>query len=83
MAEQTEIRGLMIPVTNGRVLLPNASVAEVITLSTPEKVPNAPEWLMGRINWRGWRVRMKSRRCCACWTKWSLARRCGQVRRPI
>ena len=36
MAEQTEIRGLMIPVTNGRVLLPNASVAEVITLSVPE-----------------------------------------------
>ena len=56
MAEQTEIRGLMIPVTNGRVLLPNASVAEVITLSVPEKIPNAPEWLMGRINWRGWRL---------------------------
>lgn len=56
MAEQTEIRGLMIPVTNGRVLLPNASVAEVITLSVPDKIPNAPEWLMGRINWRGWRL---------------------------
>lgn len=56
MAEQTEIRGLLIPVTNGRVLLPNASVAEVITLSTPEKIPNAPDWLMGRVNWRGWRI---------------------------
>jgi chemosensory pili system protein ChpC len=53
---QREIRGLMIVVTNGRVLLPNASVAEVITLSTPEKIPNSPEWLMGRINWRGWRL---------------------------
>ena len=60
MAEQTEIRGLMIPVTNGRVLLPNASVAEVITLSVPEKIPNAPEWLMGRINWRGWRLPLLS-----------------------
>lgn len=56
MSEQREIRGLMIPVTNGRVLLPNASVAEVITLSVPEKIANAPEWLMGRINWRGWRL---------------------------
>jgi chemosensory pili system protein ChpC len=56
MIEQIEIRGLMIPVTNGRVLLPNASVAEVITLSTPDKIPNAPDWLMGRINWRGWRL---------------------------
>lgn len=56
MIEQREIRGLMIPVTNGRVLLPNASVAEVITLSIPDKIPNAPEWLMGRVNWRGWRL---------------------------
>jgi len=56
MIEQREIRGLMIPVTNGRVLLPNASVAEVITLSVPDKIPNAPEWLMGRVNWRGWRL---------------------------
>jgi len=56
MIEQSEIRGLMIPITNGRVLLPNASVAEVITLSNPEKIANAPEWLMGRINWRGWRL---------------------------
>jgi len=56
MIETREIRGLMIPVTNGRVLLPNASVAEVITLSVPDKIPNAPEWLMGRVNWRGWRL---------------------------
>ncbi len=56
MIDQREIRGLMIPVTNGRVLLPNASVAEVITLSTPDKIPNAPEWLMGRVAWRGWRI---------------------------
>lgn len=51
-----EIRGVMIPVTNGRLLLPNATVAEVITYSIPEKVPNAPEWLLGRQNWRGWRL---------------------------
>jgi chemosensory pili system protein ChpC len=51
-----EIRGVMIPVTNARVLLPNATVAEVITYSTPEKVANAPEWLLGRLSWRGWRL---------------------------
>ncbi len=58
MAELTtrEIRGVMIPVTGGRVLLPNATVAEVITYSTPEKIPNAPEWLLGRLSWRGWRL---------------------------
>jgi chemosensory pili system protein ChpC len=58
MAEPTtrEIRGVMIPVTGGRVLLPNATVAEVITYSVPEKIENAPEWLLGRLSWRGWRL---------------------------
>lgn len=51
-----EIRGLMIPVTGGRVLLPNATVAEVITYSTPEKIADAPDWLLGRLSWRGWRL---------------------------
>jgi len=51
-----EIRGLMIPVTGGRVLLPNATVAEVITYSVPEKIANAPDWLLGRLSWRGWRL---------------------------
>jgi chemosensory pili system protein ChpC len=51
-----EIRGLMIPVTGTKVLLPNATVAEVITYSAPEKIPNAPAWLLGRLSWRGWRL---------------------------
>ena len=54
--EQREIRGLMIPVTNGRVLMPNANVAEVISYSNPDRIAAAPEWLLGRINWRGWRL---------------------------
>ncbi|WP_440223654.1 chemotaxis protein CheW [Dokdonella sp. MW10] len=51
-----EIRGVMIPVTGGRVLLPNATVAEVITYSAPERVDGAPAWLLGRLGWRGWRL---------------------------
>jgi chemosensory pili system protein ChpC len=54
--QRREIRGLMIQITNGRLLLPNANVSEVITLSTPERVPNAPDWLLGRVAWRGWRL---------------------------
>lgn len=58
MTEQTsrDIRGVMIPISNGRVLLPNATVAEVITYSLTEKIPDAPAWLLGRISWRGWRL---------------------------
>lgn len=51
-----EIRGVMVPVTDGRVLLPNATVAEVISYTRPEPVPNAPAWLLGRLAWRGWRL---------------------------
>ncbi len=51
-----EIRGVMIPVTGGRVLLPNATVAEVITFTTPEPIAGAPAWLLGRLGWRGWRL---------------------------
>ncbi len=58
--EQSDIRGVMITVTNGRVLLPNATVSEVITFSVPEPVPNAPNWLLGRIRWRGWRLPLVS-----------------------
>lgn len=53
---QRDIRGVMIAVTGGRVLLPNASIAEVITFADPEPVPNAPAWLLGRVRWRGWRL---------------------------
>jgi chemosensory pili system protein ChpC len=51
-----EIRGVMVPVTDGRVLLPNATVAEVISYTQPEQIANAPAWLLGRLSWRGWRL---------------------------
>jgi chemosensory pili system protein ChpC len=60
MSEQPlprEIRCVLVPVGD---LLPNATVAEVITFTTPEPVPGAPEWLVGRIAWRGWRVPLVS-----------------------
>ena len=49
-----DIRGVLISVTGGKLMLPNATVAEVITYSNPEPVPNAPTWLLGRVRWRGW-----------------------------
>lgn len=55
-----EIRGVMVPVTDGRVLLPNATVAEVISYTTPEPIEHAPAWLLGRLRWRGWRLPLVS-----------------------
>ena len=64
---QRDIRGVLIQVTAGRLLLPNASVAEVITYSEPEPVENAPDWLLGRVRWRGWRLPLLSFSRLAGW----------------
>jgi len=55
-----EIRGVMVPVTEGRVLLPNATIAEVISYTRPEEIAGAPAWLLGRLPWRGWRLPLVS-----------------------
>ena len=47
---------LMLPLHTDVVLLPNAAVAEVIPYSEPEILEDAPEWLIGYINWRERRV---------------------------
>ncbi len=51
-----DIRALMVAVANGRVLVPNALVSEIITAASPEPIAGAPAWIRGRVNWRGWRV---------------------------
>jgi len=63
-----DIRGVLITVTQGRLLLPNASVAEIITYSEPEPVENAPDWLLGRVRWRGWRLPLLSFSRLAGWS---------------
>jgi chemosensory pili system protein ChpC len=51
-----EIRCVLVPTGSLRLLLPNTTVAEVITQPEHETLPGAPDWLVGRIAWRGWRV---------------------------
>ena len=50
------IRGVLIQFMGGRMLLPNATIAEVLSFSNPDPVEGAPEWLLGRIRWRGWQL---------------------------
>ncbi len=57
MAEiASPIRSVMIPIQGGRLLLPNATVAEVVLYRKPDPVEGAPPWVLGTIVWRGWRV---------------------------
>ena len=66
---QRDIRGVLISVSQGRLLLPNASVAEVITFSDPEPVEGAPGWMLGQIRWRGWRLPLLSFSRFAGWSQ--------------
>jgi chemosensory pili system protein ChpC len=51
-----DIRGVLIQIAGARLLLPNATIAEVLSFADPDPVPNAPDWLLGRIRWRGWQL---------------------------
>lgn len=51
-----DVRGVLIPVTGTSVLLPNATVSEVITYGDPQEIENAPNWVYGITQWRGWRI---------------------------
>ena len=58
--DRKDIRGVTITVTGGKLMLPNANIAEIITFAEPEPVPGAPDWLLGRLRWRGWRLPLVS-----------------------
>ncbi len=51
-----DIRGVLIQIAGARLLLPNATIAEVLSFADPDPVDNAPDWLLGRIRWRGWQL---------------------------
>lgn len=51
-----DIRGVLIRVGSTQLLLPNATISEVLSYSPPEPVDGAPDWLLGRMRWRGWRL---------------------------
>jgi chemosensory pili system protein ChpC len=55
-----DIRGVLIQVAGGRLLLPNATIAEVLSYAEPDAIDNAPDWLLGRIRWRGWQLPLVS-----------------------
>lgn len=55
MAEN-EIRCILAPLTNGQLLLPNSTIAEVMAFTQPEPFRQGPPWLLGELAWQGWQV---------------------------
>lgn len=52
----TNLRCLILPFTEGAMLLPNTAVAEVTADIRMEPTPEGPDWLCGRARWRGRRM---------------------------
>lgn len=52
-ATPADIRGVLIPVGGQQLLLPNATVAEIIAYRDPvARTEGGPDWLLGDIDWR-------------------------------
>lgn len=50
------IHCLTLPLFDETILLPNAAIAEVVTFKSLESMQNGPQWFLGYVNWRDYRV---------------------------
>lgn len=54
MAERVqEIYSLLIPLAEGRLIVPRACVAEVVGFQMPSEMTGAPPWYIGTVPWSG------------------------------
>lgn len=54
--ERSVIHSQLITTQSRSLLLPNTAIAEIVRYAAPQAVENAPEWLLGRMVWRGLRI---------------------------
>jgi chemosensory pili system protein ChpC len=60
-APPSEVRSVLLPLQQGRLLLPNAAVCEVVGYRDPDRGPeDAPAWWLGQFAWRQHSVPMIS-----------------------
>lgn len=52
MAEQKVIKSLLLPMKTSNVIVPNASIAEIVSVEHVLPVNDAPTWMLGYLSWR-------------------------------
>jgi chemosensory pili system protein ChpC len=52
-AETRELYSLLVPLSDDRLILPRACVAEVVRYTEPQQQPGSQNWMLGTINWNG------------------------------
>ncbi|MGH8290206.1 MAG: chemotaxis protein CheW [Steroidobacteraceae bacterium] len=48
-----EIYSLLVPLAEGRLIVPRACVAEVVGFQVPSEMTGAPPWYIGTVLWSG------------------------------
>lgn len=48
----SSITGLLVPLTDRTLLLPNVAVAELIPYRAPQPAQGSPSWFLGQVSWR-------------------------------
>lgn len=56
----SEIYSLLVPLANGRLLVPRACVAEIAGYQVPATMVGAPPWYLGLVTWNGRQVPLVS-----------------------
>ncbi len=51
--EAEELYSLLVPLTEDRLIVPRACVAEVVRFTKPDQQEGAEPWMLGTINWNG------------------------------
>ena len=54
------IKCVILTLRKENVLLPNALVAEILSVKDVQEVGNVPDWYLGKMNWRGAEVPLLS-----------------------
>ena len=52
-AAADELYSLLVPLTDERLIVPRACVAEVVRYTKPEQEQGAHDWMLGMVNWNG------------------------------
>lgn len=55
-----EIYSLLVPLAEGRLIVPRACVAEVVGFQVPSEMTGAPPWYIGTVLWGGKQVPLAS-----------------------
>ncbi|TWC37791.1 chemosensory pili system protein ChpC [Pseudomonas sp. SJZ079] len=56
----SSLTGLLVPLADRTLLLPNVAVAELIPYRTPQVTEGMPDWFLGQVAWRDLRLPLLS-----------------------